>query len=103
MLIGWSLYKYDGQWHEESFSEASLSDASLVIELHRDGDTVTLTAASKDGVRYSGDYRYREGSNSNGEVYFDRYQGPKGDAFVGEWKESEKVRGEWIIKLIQSD
>ncbi len=45
MLAGWSLYKYDGQWHEESFSGASLSDTSLVIELDRDGDTVTLTTA----------------------------------------------------------
>ena len=99
MLTGWSLYKYDGQWHEESLSEASLSDTSLVIELNRDSDTVTLTTASKDGIRYSGDYRYREGSNSNGEAYFDRYQGPKGDVFVGEWKESDKSRGEWIIKI----
>ena len=33
MLIGWSLYKYEGQWHEESLSEASLLDTSLVIEL----------------------------------------------------------------------
>ena len=103
MLTGWSLYKYEGQWHEESLSEASLSDTSLVIELNRDGDTVTLTAASKDGVRYSGDYRYRQGSNSNGDVWLERYQGPEGSVFIGEWKESDKSRGEWIINLIQSD
>ena len=99
MLKGNSLYKYEGQWHEETFSEAAVSDRSLVIELERDGDSVTLTTASTDGVRYRGDYRYREGSNSNGEAYFDRYQGPKGDVFVGEWKESDKSRGEWIIKV----
>jgi|GEM_PF-1111013 len=103
MLTGWSLYKYDGQWHEESFSGASLSDTSLVIELDRDGDTVTLTTASKDGVRYTGDYRYRQGSNSNGDVWLERYQGPEGSVFIGEWKESDKSRGEWIIKLTQPD
>lgn len=101
MRKGWSLYKYEDQWHQETFSEAVLSEKSLVIELERDGDTVTLTTVSNDGVRYKGDYRYREGSNSNGEVSFDRYQGPKGDVFVGEWKESDKARGEWIIKITQ--
>src|SRR2546423_8415464 len=75
MRKGCSLYQYEGQWREEAFSDAALSDRSLVIELERDGDCVTLTTASTDGVRYRGDYRYREGSNSNGEVYFDRYQG----------------------------
>lgn len=103
MRKGWSLFQYEGQWREEAFSEAALSDQSLVIELERDGDTVTLTTASTDGVRYRGDYRYREGSNSNGEVWLERYQGPNGAVFVGEWKESDKARGKWIIKIIQSD
>lgn len=102
MYKGWSLYKYEGQWHEETSSEVALLDTSLVLELERNGDTVTLTTVSKDGIRYSGDYRYREGSNSNGEVYFDRYHGPKGDVFVGEWKESDRSRGEWILKVLQS-
>jgi len=103
-MIRWSsLYKYDGRWHEEAFSEAVLSETSLVIELNRDGDTVTLTTASKDGIRYTGDYRYREGSNSNGDVWLDRYKGPRGNVFVGEWKESDKSRGEWIITSIQAE
>lgn len=55
MREGWSLYKYEGQWHEETFSEAALSDKSLVIELERDSDTVTLKSASKDGVRLCAD------------------------------------------------
>src|SRR5437867_7923965 len=103
MRKGWSLYQCEGQWREEVFSEVALSDQSLVIELERDDDTVTVTTASTDGVRYRGDFRYREGSNSNGEVYFDRYQGPKGDVFVGEWKESDKSQGEWIIKVLRSE
>jgi len=103
MRKGWSLYQCEGQWREEVFSEVALSDQSLVIELERDDDTVTVTTASTDGVRYRGDFRYREGSNSNGEVYFDRYQGTKGDVFVGEWKESDKSRGEWILKILQSE
>ena len=103
MLKGWSLYKYEGQWHEETFSEALLSDTSLVIEVNRDGDTVTVTTVSKDGIRYTGDYRYREGSNSNGDAWFDRYKGPKGNVFSGEWKESDKSRGEWIIMIIQAE
>ena len=97
MPDGWSLYKYDGQWREEKFSEGLISDAKLVIDLGRDGDTVTVAAASTDGVRYTGDYRYREGSNSNGDVRLERYRGATGDVFVGEWRESNKVRGEWII------
>jgi hypothetical protein len=48
---------------------------------------------------YTGDYRYREGSNSNGDVQLERYKGPTGDVFVGEWSESSTVRGEWIIKV----
>lgn len=103
MVRGSSLYKYEGQWHEETFSEAALSESSLVIELNRDGDIVTLTTASKDGIRYTGDYRYREGSNSNGDVWLDRYKGPRGHVFVGEWKESDKSRGEWIITIIQAE
>lgn len=103
MRKGWSLYQYEGQWHEETFSEMVLSDTSLVIELDRDGDTVTVNTVSKDGVSYTGDYRYREGSNSNGDVWLERYQGPKGSVFIGEWKESDKSRGEWIIKILQSE
>jgi len=99
MPNGWSLFKYDGNWQEEKFSEGLISDTKLVIDLERDGDTVTLTAVSTDGVRYKGDYCYREGSNSNGDVQLERFKGPTGDVFVGEWRESDKVRGEWIIKV----
>ena len=99
MPDGWSLSKYDGRWSEEAFSDGLLSDTKLVIDLDREGDTVTVTAVSTDGVMYKGDYRYREGSHSNGDVQLERYKGPTGDVFVGEWSESSTVRGEWIIKV----
>lgn len=99
MSSSWSLYKYEGQWHEERLAEASVTDAKLDLEVERDGDTVTVTARSEDGVAYAGDYRYREGSNSNGEVRFTRYVSGSGAVLVGEWKESEAVSGPWIIVL----
>jgi len=98
---GWSLYHYEGQWHRHEFHEASLSDSKLVIEIAiEDGETVTVTASSRDGVRYQGDYRYREGSYSNGEVLFERFKGPAGDVLVGEWREAGGPKGDWIIKVL---
>ncbi len=101
MSSSWSLSKYEGQWREEPLGEASLTDAKLELELERDGDTVSVTARSQDAVAYSGDYRYREGSNSNGEVRFTRYTSGSGAVLVGEWKESEAVSGPWIVVMVE--
>ena len=100
---GWSLQKYEGAWLEEQPSAAAFTDSVLEVELERDGDTVSLTARSSDRVAYHGDYRYREGSNSNGEASFVRYDGPAGAAFVGEWKESDAASGPWILVLGKSE
>ncbi len=100
MRKGWSLYQYEGHWHRHEFQGSSLSDTKLAIEIAiEDGETVTVTASSGDGVRYRGDYRYREGSYSNGEVFFERYKGPAGDLLVGEWREAGGPKGDWIIKI----
>ncbi len=99
MSSSWSLHRYEGQWREEPLTEVSLTDDKLDLELERDGDTVNVTARSPDAVAYSGDYRYREGSNSNGEVRFTRYTSGSGAVLVGEWKESEAVSGPWILIL----
>lgn len=103
MGAGWSLSKYEGQWHEEACLEAFVTDAKLSLEIEdRDeGDTVSVTAVSTDGIQYRGDYRYREGSQSNGEVSLERYKGPMGDVFIGVWKEAGGSGGEFIIKLDQ--
>lgn len=99
MSSSWSLCRYEGQWREEPLTEASLTDAKVELELERDGDTVNVTARSQDAVGYAGDYRYREGSNSNGEVRFTRYTSKDGVVLVGEWKESEAVSGPWIVMV----
>jgi hypothetical protein len=100
MRSGWSLYKYEGQWYKQEFIEAILSDNKLAIDIAaKEGDTVTVTAVSTDGVRYKGDYRYREGSYSNGEVSLERYRGPSGDILAGEWQEAGGPKGDWIIKV----
>ena len=100
MRSGWSLYKYEGQWYKQEFVEAVLSDNKLAIDIAvKEGDTVTVTAVSTDGVTYQGDYRYREGSYSNGEVSLERYQGPSGDILAGEWREAGGPKGDWIIKM----
>ncbi len=99
MRKGWTLYKYEGHWHELTFSGGSLSDSQLVVELETGEDTVTVTARSQDGLRYEGDYRSRDGSCSNGDVTFERFRGPAGDVLIGEWRESSAVRGDWILKL----
>lgn len=98
---GWSLYKHQDQWHEESCSDVTVTDAKLSLEIEdRDeGDTVTVTAVSADGIRYRGDYRYREGSQSNGEVRLERYTGSTGDVFVGTWMEAGGPGGDFIIKV----
>ena len=89
MRSGWSLYKYEGQWYKQKFVEAILSDNKLAIDIAaEEGDTVTVTAVSTDGVTYKGDYRYREGSYSNGEVSLERYRGPSGDILAGEWQDA---------------
>ena len=97
----WSLYKDQDQWHEENCSEVTVSDTklSLDIEDQNEGDIVTVTAASTDGIRYRGDYRYREGSQSNGEVFLERYKGPACDVFIGRWREAGGPEGEWIVKV----
>jgi hypothetical protein len=100
MRSGWSLYKYEGQWHKHDFTEAILDANKLAIDIAvEEGDTVTVTAVSTDGVKYKGDYRYREGSYSNGEVWFERYRGTLGDILAGEWREAGGPKGDWIIKL----
>lgn len=101
MASGWSLSHYGGQWHEDECAQASVSDARLAIdiEVKEDADTITVTASSSDGVRYTGDYRYREGSDSNGLVSFERFQGPTGQVLVGERREVGRTPTVWIIKI----
>ena len=97
----WSLSQYGGKWHQDELSQATISDTKIVIdiELKEEADTVTVTATSTDGVRYKGDYRYHEGSDSNGEVYFERYKGPSGEVLVGERREIGRPPSTWIIKV----
>ena len=101
MACGWSLCTYDGKWHEDTCVQASLTDSKLVIdiEVKHDADVITVTASSTDGVRYTGDYRYREGSDSNGLAYFERYQGPSGQILIGERREVGRQPTRWIIKV----
>ncbi len=101
MATGWSLSHYGGAWHEHECSQTSVSDSKLVIGIavKEDADTITVTASSTDGVRYTGDYRYQEGSDSNGEAYFERYKGPAGEVFVGERREIGRAPSAWIIKV----
>ncbi len=97
---GLSLYELTQQWHEAKVTEASVTDRNLTVEVEApEGDTVTVTATSTDGVRYKGDYRYREGSNSNGEVVFERHKGESSSVMVGEWREAGGPTGQWIIKI----
>ncbi|MBI4401188.1 MAG: hypothetical protein HY581_06115 [Nitrospirae bacterium] len=100
MRSGWSLYHYEQQWYRHELADAQLSDSRLTFDINvEDGDVVTVTAISTDGMTYKGDYRYREGSYSNGEVCLERYKGPAGDVLVGEWREAGGPTGDWIIKL----
>ena len=95
-----SLYELAQEWHEAKVTEASVTDRNLTVEVEApEGDTVTVTATSTDGVRYKGDYRYREGSNSNGEVVFERHKGESSSVMVGEWREAGGPTGQWIIKI----
>ena len=97
---GLSLYELNGQWHEAKVTEASLSDTNLTFEVDApEGDTVTVTATSTDGVQYQGDYCYREGSNSNGEVVFERHKGESSSVMVGQWREAGGPTGRWILKV----
>jgi hypothetical protein len=96
---GWSLCRFEGAWHHDAVSQASIADDRIVIELEQEGDTVTVTAKSTDGIRYAGDYRYREGSYSNGEVFFERFTGPAGHVFVGERREIGQRAELWVIKM----
>lgn len=97
--IGWSLCRFEGAWHQDEVSAASIADDKIVIELEQEADTITVTAKSTDGVRYTGDYRYREGSYSNGEVFFERFKGPAGNVLVGERREIGQTKEVWIIKI----
>lgn len=96
---GWSLCRFEGVWHHDAVSQASIADDRIVIELEQEGDTVTVTAQSMDGIRYAGDYRYREGSYSNGEVCLERFTGPAGHVFVGERREIGQKAEPWVIKI----
>ena len=99
-MRGRSLYRYEGQWSEHDLGVAESSDHLLTFTLNvEDGDSITVTATSSDGHRYRGEYRYREGSNSNGEVLFDRHRGQVGEVFVGEWLEAGGPRGPWVVLL----
>jgi len=100
MSGGLSLHEMNDQWHEAKVTEASVSDTNLTVEVDApEGDTVTVTATSTDGVQYQGDYRYREGSNSNGEVVFERHKGQSSEVMVGDWREAGGFTGRWIIKI----
>lgn len=100
MASGWTLYESEERWYHYDFTDAALSDGKLTIEIPvEDGDTVMLTAASPDGVTYRGDYRYREGSQSNGEIRLDRFSGPAGDVLVGTWQEAGSTNGVCVIKV----
>ena len=97
-LHGRSLYRFEGQWFEHELAEIESSDRTLTFALDvEDGDQVQVTATSADGHRYGGEYRYREGSNSNGEVFFNRHRGLAGEVFVGEWMEAGGPSGPWLI------
>ena len=99
-MQGRSLYRYEGQWSEHELTEIESSDHVLAFTLDvEEGDSVTVTAKAGDGQRYRGEYRYREGSNSNGEVHFNRHRGPTGDVYVGEWLEAGGPRGPWVVIL----
>jgi len=99
-MRGRSLYRYQGQWFEHELAEAASSDQALTFAIDvADGDSVTVTATSGDGHRYRGEYRYREGSCSNGEVHFDRHRGLAGEVFVGEWLEAGGPSGPWFVVL----
>ena len=53
-----SLYELTQQWHEAKVTEARVSDTNLTVEVEAsEGDIVTVTATSTDGVRYKGEYR----------------------------------------------
>ncbi|MFQ5992164.1 MAG: hypothetical protein ACE5NA_06965 [Nitrospiraceae bacterium] len=100
MGTGRSLHKSGDQWHEAIVTDVTLSDTMLTLDIEAaEGDRVSVTLGSKDGTTYKGDYRYREGSNSNGEAFFERYRGPTGDLLVGEWHEAGGPKGDWIIKI----
>jgi len=101
MASGWSLSQYGAAWHEDECSQVSITDSKLVIdiEVKEDADTISVSASSTDGVRYTGDYRYREGSDSNGLAYFERYQGPTGQVLIGERREVGRQPTRWIITL----
>ena|SRR6185295_4308268 len=99
-MRGRSLYRYEGRWCEHDLDEVASSHQALAFSFDvEDGDSITVAATSADGHRYRGEYRYREGSCSNGEVLFDRYRGPTGEVFAGEWLEAGGPRGPWIILL----
>src|SRR2546430_17483843 len=84
MRSGWSLYKYEGQWYKQKFVEAILSDNKLAIDIAaEEGDTVTVTAVSTDGVTYKGDYRYREGSTRTAKCRLSDIGGPQATSWPG--------------------
>ncbi len=100
MLKGWTLYKHEGRWIEQECADAALSDSKFTVDIEaEEGDTITITARSQDGIRYRGDYRYREGSFSNGEVNLVRYQSPLGDALIGTRQEAGGTATPWILTL----
>ena len=99
MKRGWSLRKFEGKWCEEEFSEGTLTEDTLALEIPDDGDTIEVRASSRDGLTFTGIYHFREGSYSDGEVTFQRYKGRQGEVLLGEWKEVGTAGGPWIIKV----
>lgn len=100
MSKGWALHQLEGQWHSEECTRATISDTKCELDLlDGEGDTITVTASSEDGVTYRGTYHYREGSYSDGEVVLERYRARPGNMFVGEWREVGGTKGTWIIKV----
>jgi hypothetical protein len=99
MPQGWSVCRFEGAWHQDAVSQAAIADDRLVLEIEREDDTITVTATSADGCRYAGDYRYRQGSESNGEACFERFRGAGGDVLVGERREIGRPVELWIIKV----
>ena len=60
MKRGWSLRKFEGKWCEEEFSEGTLSEDTLSVEIPDDGDTIEIRASSREGLTFTGTYHFRE-------------------------------------------
>ena len=101
MKFGWSLYEDEGMWYEDKCKEARISDDKLAIDcLDQEGYTVVVTAVSKDGTRFQGEYKYPSKTYKDGRVNLIRYKSETGDIFSGTWEEDgSSRRGRWIITI----